>query len=81
MRTAPPRAGKRCSSGPQAEYRVSWSHVRARGCGRVEHTALGDATGAAAFRVVHDHVTSVFRHPDLESALAATELTEDDLDA
>jgi len=38
-------------------------------------------TGAAAFRVVHDQVTSVFRHPDLASALAATDLTEDDLDA
>lgn len=34
---------------------------------------------AVAFRVVRDHVTSVFRHPDLSSALAATELTEDDL--
>ncbi|MDT5234323.1 MAG: hypothetical protein QOF47_310 [Mycobacterium sp.] len=34
---------------------------------------------ASAFRVVHDHVTSVFRHPDLASALAATELTEKDL--
>lgn len=37
--------------------------------------------GAAAFRVVHDQVTSVFQHPDLASALAATDLTEDDLDA
>jgi ketosteroid isomerase-like protein len=38
------------------------------------------ATNAAtAFRVVHDHVTSVFRHEDLASALAATELTEGDL--
>jgi ketosteroid isomerase-like protein len=36
---------------------------------------------ASAFRVVHDHVTSVFRHDDLASALAATDLTEDDLDA
>jgi ketosteroid isomerase-like protein len=37
-------------------------------------------TAAAwAFRVVHDHVTSVFRHDDLQSALAATELTETDL--
>jgi hypothetical protein len=35
--------------------------------------------GAAAFRVVHDHVTSVFRHDDLASALAATELSEQDL--
>jgi len=34
---------------------------------------------ATAFRVVHDHVTSVFRHEDLTSALAATELTEGDL--
>ncbi len=36
-------------------------------------------TGAAAFRVVHDHVTSIFRHDDLASAMAATELTADDL--
>ena len=34
---------------------------------------------AVAFRVVRDHVTSVFRHTDLRSALAATELTEEDL--
>ena len=34
---------------------------------------------ASAFRVVSDHVTSVFRHDDLASALAATELTEKDL--
>ncbi len=39
--------------------------------GAVTNTAL-------AFRVVHDHVTSVFRHQDLASALAATELTEAD---
>lgn len=38
-------------------------------------------TGASAFRVVHDQVTSVFRHPDLAAALQATDLTEDDLDA
>ena len=36
-------------------------------------------SGASAFRVVHDHVTSVFRHDNLQDALAATELTEDDL--
>ena len=36
-------------------------------------------SAASAFRVVHDHVTSVFRHDDLASALAATELTEADL--
>lgn len=42
-----------------------------------EHTG----GGAWAFRVVHDDVTSVFRHADLASALAATDLTEEDLDA
>lgn len=31
-----------------------------------------------AFRVVHDRVTAVFSHADLEGALAATELTEAD---
>lgn len=36
-------------------------------------------TAATAFRVVHDHVTSMFRHDDLDAALAATELTEADL--
>jgi ketosteroid isomerase-like protein len=40
----------------------------------------GEVTNAAsAFRVVRDHVTSVFRHEDLAAALAATELTEADL--
>ncbi len=34
---------------------------------------------ASAFRVVHDHVTSAFRHDDLAAALAATELTDADL--
>ena len=34
---------------------------------------------AVAFRVVRDHVTSVFRHPDLAAALAATDLSEKDL--
>lgn len=37
------------------------------------------STAGSAFRVVHDHVTSVFRHDDLSAALAATELTEADL--
>ncbi|MGV9802832.1 nuclear transport factor 2 family protein [Mycobacterium sp. NPDC003449] len=49
----------------------------------VEQTITGadgtSTTGAAAFRVVRDHVTSVFRHETLQSALAATELTEQDL--
>jgi hypothetical protein len=34
---------------------------------------------ASAFRVVHDKVTSVYRHENLASALAATELTEADI--
>jgi ketosteroid isomerase-like protein len=43
-------------------------------------TPDGAVTNAAsAFRVVHDHVTSVFRHDDLASALAATELTQADV--
>jgi hypothetical protein len=42
-------------------------------------SAAGSTAAATAFRVVHDHITSVFRHPDLASALAATELTETDL--
>jgi len=46
----------------------------------VEQNDPGAVTNtASAFRVVHDHVTSVFRHDDLASALAATELTENDL--
>lgn len=36
------------------------------------------AARAVAFRVVHDHVTAVFRHDDLDSALSATDLTEAD---
>lgn len=43
-------------------------------------TPDGAVTNAAsAFRVVHDRVTSVFRHEGLASALAATELTEVDV--
>ncbi|MBS9532580.1 nuclear transport factor 2 family protein [Mycobacterium sp. M1] len=40
--------------------------------------ANADPVEAAAFRVVHDHVTSVFRHDDLDAAMSATELTEAD---
>ena len=36
-------------------------------------------TAASAFRVVSDQVTAAFRHDDLPAALAATELTEADL--
>ena len=41
----------------------------------------GSGTAASAFRVVRDHVTSVFRHDDLAAAMAATELTDADLQA
>lgn len=40
---------------------------------------VASITAASAFRVVHDRVTSVFRHDDLAAALAATDLTEADL--
>ena len=43
-----------------------------------EQTLANGTTAASAFRVVHDQVTSVFRHDDLAAALAATDLTEDD---
>ena len=36
------------------------------------------STVATAFRVVHDQVTSIFLHNDLESAFAATDLSEAD---
>ena len=38
-------------------------------------------TTAAAFRVVDDQVTAVFRHDDLAAALRATEMTDADLQA
>jgi len=48
-------------------------------------TAAGDPgnthTAASAFRVVDDHVTAAFRHPDLTAALTATELSDEDLQA
>jgi len=39
------------------------------------------STTASAFRVVHDHITSAFRHDSLAAALAATELADEDLQA
>ena len=39
------------------------------------------STTASAFRVVHDHITSAFRHDDLAAALAATKLTDEDFQA
>lgn len=67
-----------------------WAHRRHRKVevGRIfEHEGvvvaeekLSDGTvQASSFRVVDDQVTSVFRHTDLASALAAVRLTEDDL--
>lgn len=44
-----------------------------------ERSGPDPTSDALAFRVVHDHVTSVFRHQDLAAALAATELTESDV--
>ena len=45
-------------------------------------TGSGDvSTAASAFRVVHDHVPSAFRHDSLAAALAATELTDEDFQA
>ncbi len=38
-------------------------------------------TAASAFRVVDDHVTAAFRHDDLTAALAATGMTDEDLQA
>ena len=44
-----------------------------------ELTPAGAGTSQGiVFRVVHDHVTAVFRHDDLDGALAATDLTEAD---
>ncbi|QCB50411.1 nuclear transport factor 2 family protein [Rhodococcus sp. PAMC28707] len=40
--------------------------------------SAGTTMEAASFRVVHDHVTSIFRHTDLESALSATGMSESD---
>jgi limonene-1,2-epoxide hydrolase len=39
------------------------------------------STTASAFRVVHDHITSAFRHDSLVAALAATEMTDEDFQA
>ena len=46
---------------------------------KVAGPGASGSTIASAFRVVHDHVTAVFRHDDLAAALAATELTDADL--
>ncbi|HEY0229125.1 MAG TPA: nuclear transport factor 2 family protein [Mycobacterium sp.] len=51
--------------------------VEQKGSAAADAGAVTDT--ALAFRVVHDHVTSVFRHENLAAALEATELTEADL--
>ena len=48
---------------------------------RITPNSGASATAASAFRVVDDHVTAVFRHDDLAAALAATEMTDADLQA
>ena len=48
---------------------------------RITPTGGPARTAASACRVVDDHVTAVFRHDDLAAALAATEMTDDDLQA
>lgn len=67
------------ASGVGGPVAVGRMYVR-EGVVVVEQTA-GSEVFASAFRVVHDHVTSLFRHADLESALAAAGLDESDLDA
>lgn len=47
----------------------------------VAEQTVNGAPAASAFRVVHDQVTSLFLHESLGAALAATGLTEKDLDA
>ena len=47
----------------------------------VAEQTVNGAPAASAFRVVHDQVTSLFLHESLDAALAATGLTEKDLDA
>jgi SnoaL-like domain len=46
---------------------------------QITSTTGETGSAASAFRVVRDDITSMFRHGDLASALAATELTEQDL--
>ncbi|NDJ91519.1 nuclear transport factor 2 family protein [Mycolicibacter kumamotonensis] len=74
--------------GHQALRRWAASAETTAGIGRMyvhggvvvaELTSAGEGPArAVAFRVVHDHVTAVFRHDDLDAALTATDLTEAD---
>ena len=67
------------SSGVKAEPGRIYVHDGVVVVEQAVTSAAGSTTAASAFRVVHDHITSVFRHDDLAAALAATELTENDL--
>ena len=84
-RTAPRRATPRCVSGrPPARATPKWAgytYTTASSSSNRRSAAqtIPAPPSASAFRVVHDHVTSVFRHDDLAAALAATELTDADL--
>ncbi|MGV0991347.1 MAG: nuclear transport factor 2 family protein [Mycobacterium sp.] len=60
-------------------YRDGVVVVQERISSKSDPAAISNA--ASAFRVVHDHVTSVFRHPGLTAALTATELNDEDLQA
>ncbi|MEB3020398.1 nuclear transport factor 2 family protein [[Mycobacterium] crassicus] len=76
------------AQGHQALRRWAASVQTTTGIGRMyvhngvvvaELTPAGEGSRqAVAFRVVHDHVTAVFRHDDLDTALSATDLTEAD---
>lgn len=55
------------------------AHGAVQGHDALRGWASSLTTTAELGRMYVDHVASVFRHEDLASALAATELTEDDL--
>ncbi len=81
-RTGLYRATMRCAGGAQARSPQP-QNLAACTCtaGRGRRTKDGESGHRQDRRgaVVQDHVASVFRHEDSASALAATELTEDDL--
>ena len=70
---------RRWASLPSGDDRARPDVRARRGRGRRTKAPRLPTHPALAFRVVHDHVTSVFRHHDLASALDATGLSEADL--